>query len=907
MFGVCRQFDTNRLVSVGILISVLYALWAWLCFPWAAAYELNPDEGINLAKGALVAAGYGLYRDIWSDQPPVFSHALGMLQHWWPWNVAAARMLVLGCACVTLVSLWSLVRRAHGWLAAALAVLLLGASPLFVQLSVSVMVGLPAMALGLAAMAFLPPAGPLHRGRLLLAGVVMALSLQTKLFTLLLLPAMLLMLWQSSRTTDRWRGAAWFLMSLLAGTLLLAGLAGKAFLEQLVHPHFSASLRDEFSLWDNAETIWHVLRRQPLLWMSGLLGGLAMCRAKWRELLPPIWCFVLVMVALLGHTPVWPHHVLLLMPALAWVGSVALAQAVVHLRAMSAPWGASLAVACVSVVIGLSVTVALLSPRHDKAELTKRSAGAVVQRFAGLGGWMVTDAPMDAFRAGLLVPPELAVYTWKRLKVRALTGADVIKAIRVRKPQQVGFRRFPVDPTVRAHLDQHYLLTYQGDGFTHYVAEPDKANPADAARSRAALHALIAAFASTSVGGGYAGGVRLASPMARFGETAHYPISPEAVYMRPPGSTPRVGDCFLQAYKLTGLVQQLELARQAARAVVRSQRCDGGWMPAADGPGACGGASEAKGPHLTFDEGMMAEAIVYLLDVRQTSPGDAVWLTPSIHKALNFLISTQDAQGGWPYALSGPSYARYTTINDDLTTSHIRVLLRAHAELGRKDALDAARRGVEFLLRSQSPDGGWGQQYDEQAHIVAARSFEPAALSSLETAYVIRTLLDADSYLADPRLRMSVRRAVDWLNRVALAQDWWARFYELGTNRPIYQDRKGHVYRTAEALPLERRLGYRWEESFPEVSEAMVLASAGDPGVARRVGERLRMVNRVAQVAKAKELLASGATLSPQGPLTDAQGIIWSRRFLEQCRIARAVVGAGQRSAPEDDLELQHP
>ena len=38
----------------------------------------------------------------------------------------------------------------------------------------------------------------------------------------------------------------------------------------------------------------------------------------------------------------------------------------------------------------------------------------------------------------------------------------------------------------------------------------------------------------------------------------------------------------------------------------------------------------------------------------------------------------------------------------------------------------------------------------------------------------------------------------------------WARFYEIGTNRPIYSGRDGVIkYRLAE-IEIERRTGYSW-------------------------------------------------------------------------------------------------
>jgi hypothetical protein len=66
--------------------------------------------------------------------------------------------------------------------------------------------------------------------------------------------------------------------------------------------------------------------------------------------------------------------------------------------------------------------------------------------------WVLTDYPMDAYRAGLLVPPEVAVYSLKRLVEGDLPAQLVTWVIRERRPAQVMFRRFPIEPEVENFL-----------------------------------------------------------------------------------------------------------------------------------------------------------------------------------------------------------------------------------------------------------------------------------------------------------------------------------------------------------------------------------------------------------------------------------------------------------------------
>jgi PelA/Pel-15E family pectate lyase len=44
----------------------------------------------------------------------------------------------------------------------------------------------------------------------------------------------------------------------------------------------------------------------------------------------------------------------------------------------------------------------------------------------------------------------------------------------------------------------------------------------------------------------------------------------------------------------------------------------------------------------------------------------------------------------------------------------------------------------------------------------------------------------------------------------------WARYYELGTDRPIFGDRDKTIHDTVNELSLERRNGYGWYRDTPK-------------------------------------------------------------------------------------------
>jgi PelA/Pel-15E family pectate lyase len=506
---------------------------------------------------------------------------------------------------------------------------------------------------------------------------------------------------------------------------------------------------------------------------------------------------------------------------------------------------------------------------------------------------MVTDTPLDAFRAGLLVPPELVVYSRKRIAVGQLTPAEVLASIRHRQPMQVSFRRLKVDPTILADLNERYLLTHHGDGFWHYLARHDPEPLMSQRSAQTLLSDLVQDLTALSVDGGYAG-LTSADGRERFGEDLNEPLGPRSVFMRPLGSTPRVGLCLLNAYRLTHSDHDLQRARETARAVARTQHCTGAWASDATDTPNCQDLQNNRKDGLTLDEGLVAEAVGFLMDVRELNPPDRTWLDPVMVKALDFLVDTQKPNGAWPFDFSTASYASHGTINDDLTTGHIRVLVRGHGLFGQQRHAVAAAKGVEFLLRSQSAQGGWAQQYDDQWVAVAARAFEPAALSTIETAYVIRTLMVVDQHQPDARVKAAIQRAAAWLQKVRLAPGRWARFHQVETGKPLYADRTGKIYNTVQALPAERRDNYRWEGHFPDVAHAVAVAEALQPDAGasealRHAEQRSAIIAHAEDLSKARLMMARWAP-GQHVPLADAQGRISTRHAIDQCRLVQSLM-----------------
>ncbi|MBU7004896.1 MAG: hypothetical protein HXS50_04970, partial [Theionarchaea archaeon] len=95
-----------------------------------------------------------------------------------------------------------------------------------------------------------------------------------------------------------------------------------------------------------------------------------------------------------------------------------------------------------------------------------------------------------------------------------------------------------------------------------------------------------------------------------------------------------------------------------------------------------------------------------------------------------------------------------------------------------------------------------------------ARDFEPPAVCSRVTRENIISLLELFLTTGNETYLEPIPAAIDWLNSSTIGDNLWARFYELGTNLPIYCDRERKLTYNLSELGEERREGYGWQGSY---------------------------------------------------------------------------------------------
>jgi PelA/Pel-15E family pectate lyase len=142
----------------------------------------------------------------------------------------------------------------------------------------------------------------------------------------------------------------------------------------------------------------------------------------------------------------------------------------------------------------------------------------------------------------------------------------------------------------------------------------------------------------------------------------------------------------------------------------------------------------------------------------------------------------------------------------------------------------------------------WAQQNDALTlKPVAGRNYEPAAQCASESAAMILFLMKLPN--PKPALVAAVNSAAAWLRKTAIhdvayergadgrrltpspgAAPLWARYYEIGNDRPIFGDRDKSIHDDVNEISLERRNGYSWYNAAPAAAlERYAAWSAAHP------------------------------------------------------------------------------
>ena len=303
--------------------------------------------------------------------------------------------------------------------------------------------------------------------------------------------------------------------------------------------------------------------------------------------------------------------------------------------------------------------------------------------------------------------------------------------------------------------------------------------------------------------------------------------------------------------------------KEIADNILLYQRDNGGWpknydMRAILTPDQRDKVLKAKSQlHTTFDNCTTYSHIKYLAKAYAVT-GNEKYKEGCI-KGIDFTVSAQYANGGWPQFFPLESnYSSHITFNDDVMAGIMTMLKDILDNKPFYSFVDSARRektrlafekGLACILKCQINDNGtltaWCQQHDEKSLSPAwARAYEPPSICNRESAPVVLFLMSIDK--PSPEVIKSVQSAVKWFEDSKImgtrveefnapeintglrilkndhrvvedksAPPIWARFYEIGTHKPLFSNRKSELLYSMAEVDRERR-AYGWYTYEPQ-------------------------------------------------------------------------------------------
>ncbi|HEY9828361.1 MAG TPA: glycosyltransferase family 39 protein [Stenomitos sp.] len=467
------------------LFNVAVPLTFWILaqafIPMDQIFQVNSDEGIELIKSDLYRDGYQLYTQVWNDQPPLPTVLWTAWLQWVGHTVAQARHLTLLFATLLVWAFGQSVRMTVGKWPALLGILWLTATSYFLQLSTSVMMGQPSLAMVMTAVyALLQFQQSLQWGWLVCSGLLFAIALQLKSFVAFLVPVFIIALWLPIRGGGSRRLQSGLLR--IGVWLVALGIAfGMATvllppqnLDQTVGGHFNRNLEQAYGWVEDLPDFFEMFIHDPDFWI--LCGFSAWASNQWLQrfpLFPKLW-LVFALLTLWIHRPIWYHYYALISIPLVWLTAYAarelygfvrealkgktLKQALRDKR--TATVAGFLCLSLVAIPIKYWVT-------FDQNQLLLKNSVAFQQGLEQIMAerdrtrWLFTDVPIYGFYANLKVPPETAVFSSKRIESGNLTPAQLNEIVDRYRPEQIALGRFKsVRRALQSNLDRHYDLKY---------------------------------------------------------------------------------------------------------------------------------------------------------------------------------------------------------------------------------------------------------------------------------------------------------------------------------------------------------------------------------------------------------------------------------------------------------------
>ena len=281
-------------------------------------------------------------------------------------------------------------------------------------------------------------------------------------------------------------------------------------------------------------------------------------------------------------------------------------------------------------------------------------------------------------------------------------------------------------------------------------------------------------------------------------------------------------------------------AKALADEILKYQLSDGGWRK--DMANTALDGSWAKS---TLDNDATTSQLRVLARVYSTTK-KTKYLKGCL-KGIDLLLDKQYSNGGWPQVFDDAgTYHAHITYNDGAMIHAMYVLKEVSEKSGdfsfvsdeySSRAAVAVEKGIKCILDTQIVVDGvktaWCQQHDEFTLKPAqGRAYEIPSICSAESVTIVNFLKSLPDKTGE--INDCIYSAIAWMEKVQIfgikvvnldddrivvedenAGPIWARFYQIGTNTPIFVDRDGSVHYELSGISQERRAGYAWYGSWP--------------------------------------------------------------------------------------------
>ena len=484
----------RRWLPLVAVVLVIVAVLAWRAGN-LDAFSLSNDEGAYLMWAWLVHSGHPLYSETVSVSAPAFIALLDLAYDLIGVNVVSGRLVVLGCLALLLATLTASARQfdrdsgtaTGGWFAGALAAAAFSVAPLAFYLSRMAMGEIPSVALAVLSV-WLAQVGirQSQMAWLALSGAAFSLSLLTKAMNpLVVLPIGWLILVGSDLNPRlspsakggrgwRMRGAVWVLAAVAPLLACLAIYDPAAFYDQVIA--FRFELRAVYPLQMDKNLVWldYFARQQwgIVVWAVAGLGFL-IWRSRWRTLGALLLWIAGAVVTVLTHSPLFPHHTVIVLPPLALLAGVAAGEtwrAWETRRHRWLAWGLAGASAFLVALPGAAAANGeVLNARFGR----EADAITVLGQVTRPGDAVISDNLLLAFMAGRQTPPPLgdlaqvAIDSGRQTSERliAISEAYPVEAVAnwaLRLPHLAAYMQWVQDNYLVRRIWDHQHVIYFG-------------------------------------------------------------------------------------------------------------------------------------------------------------------------------------------------------------------------------------------------------------------------------------------------------------------------------------------------------------------------------------------------------------------------------------------------------------